>query len=292
MAEDFVLYNVDEFYSPLTFSTVDEVREYGKKIGLNSTECDDFATKVYNYQIGEKFEFKGMKFIVWDDEWGGYHEFHDSGFGFKASTKKSKPAVKKNWGQKCVSYLDLPVCPNCGSPNLHELERNGNVTNCVCDRCDTKCWFDDSFSTEGRDTMRYTDNLKIVESTKKSKNVQVNKKAPINKRFARVTLSNPDTLEVLRELSNDEFLEILNRNPENKYKFRDVVLRYVPEGSGGSVAYRDTIDGQKYVIDVVGDASAPLWASVRKNNTAKKSQPTVKSFNDMVKAQRNKNLKK
>ena len=78
-------------------------------------------------------------------------------------------SVKKNeWGQKCVNYLDLPVCPNCGSPNLHELEQRGNVTNCICDRCDSKCWFDDSFSTEGRDTVRFTDNLKIIESTKKS----------------------------------------------------------------------------------------------------------------------------
>ena len=80
----------------------------------------------------------------------------------------SKSVKKEGWGQKCASYLELPVCPNCGSPNLHELEKRGNVTNCICDRCDTKCWFDDSFSTEGRETVRFTDNLKIIESTKKS----------------------------------------------------------------------------------------------------------------------------
>ena len=94
--------------------------------------------------------------------------FDQTPYEIGKSTKKSKTVKKGAWGQKCVNYLDLPVCPNCGSPNLHELEKRGNVTNCICDRCDSKCWFDDSFSTEGRDTVRFTDNLKIIESTKKS----------------------------------------------------------------------------------------------------------------------------
>lgn len=63
---------------------------------------------------------------------------------------------KEAQGDKCVNYLDLPVCPNCGSPNLHEIEHVDGITNCRCDRCNAKCWFDESFDTSyGADHLRY-----------------------------------------------------------------------------------------------------------------------------------------
>lgn len=63
-----------------------------------------------------------------------------------------------------MNYLNIPVCPNCGSPNLHETDTDGEITNCWCDRCGTRCWFDSSFDTEtGADHVRY----RIGESAKK-----------------------------------------------------------------------------------------------------------------------------
>lgn len=89
-------------------------------------------------------------------------------FSVMASTKKSK--IKKgNNGQKCVNYLGMPVCPECGSPNLVEGRMEGDVTPCVCSRCYAKCWFNETdFDTGyGADHLRYR-NGEVPESFIKS----------------------------------------------------------------------------------------------------------------------------
>lgn len=84
MADDYVLYreNTEEAF---TFKDMDDLRQYAiDKLGMSNrnNKPDDFAIKVYMAEMGTPFEYGGEKFIVWDDEFSGYHQYH-------ASTKKS-----------------------------------------------------------------------------------------------------------------------------------------------------------------------------------------------------------
>ncbi len=82
-----------------------------------------------------------------------------------ASAKKSQD-VRKNvpdnplgWGERCPSYLGVPVCPECGSPNLIVGKEFSGVSRCICSRCMTACYFDDNkyYDTKtGADNLRYT----------------------------------------------------------------------------------------------------------------------------------------
>lgn len=95
--DDFVIYDY-ELENAVTCNSIDDAVEYGRKIGFNGPACDDFATKVLMVETGTPFEFKGRKFIVWDDEFEGYHQYH-------ASTKKSK--MEKSTSDALDRAIDL-----------------------------------------------------------------------------------------------------------------------------------------------------------------------------------------
>lgn len=81
IADDYVIYDL-ETEEAYTTNGLD-LADIARKLGFNSREGDDFATKVYLAEFGSPFEFKGKKFIVWNDEFEGWHRYH-------ASTKKSQ----------------------------------------------------------------------------------------------------------------------------------------------------------------------------------------------------------
>lgn len=91
---------------------------------------------------------------------------------FDDADKSAKKSLKKTDvnSTMCVNYLGLPVCPECGSPNLIVDNKESNVTNCQCSRCGALCHFDDSFDMTGGDRMRYTrdEYNRLFASTKKS----------------------------------------------------------------------------------------------------------------------------
>lgn len=87
MADDYVIYDYDN-EEALTFSDMDGLREYAKnKLDARGNQCDDFAIMAYMAEIGKPFTWKGHKFVVWDDEFEGWHQYH-------ASTKKSQSQPK------------------------------------------------------------------------------------------------------------------------------------------------------------------------------------------------------
>ena len=100
--DDFVIYDY-ELENAVTCNSIEDVVEYGRKIGFDKQTCDEFATRVYNYEIGKPFKVNGREFIVWDDEFGGYHQYH-------ASTKKSfseqvnKQRQKNSIGKEEVKF--------------------------------------------------------------------------------------------------------------------------------------------------------------------------------------------
>lgn len=88
MADDFVLYNYD-LDSAVVCNTIEDVFNFGQKIGFNKPTCDELVEKTYLVDLGKDYEVDGKKFVVWDDSFGGYHQYHASA---KKSTKsKSQP---------------------------------------------------------------------------------------------------------------------------------------------------------------------------------------------------------
>ena len=159
------------------FETLEQFADYLAR-GFNS----DYGFKIeegdgpggeYEYTI-EMTGPGGYWVSVYDQYKKEKHDDSEEDY-FWASTRKSKNVKKEGRGKKCVNYLGMPVCPECGSPNLVEGEKDGDDTNCVCSRCYAKCWFNESdFDTGyGADHLRYR-NGEVPESffkssTKKSK---------------------------------------------------------------------------------------------------------------------------
>lgn len=97
MSEDYVLYR-ESTEETTTFKDMDDLDDYARNV-LHIRGQNDFATRVYMAEMGVPFEFNGEKFIVWDDEFEGYHEYHASAKKSKSQSTSFSDMVKKQRGK-------------------------------------------------------------------------------------------------------------------------------------------------------------------------------------------------
>ena len=127
------------------------------------------------------------------------------------STKKvgkmAKSSVRKNqYDRECVNYLEMPVCPDCGSPNLVEMAESDGRVDCMCSRCGCECNFTrDRFQDDMGARVRYSKeewrDILLNKSAKKNKST---KKSRIGKSSNWQELYDEKHQEIMDNISIDD----------------------------------------------------------------------------------------